>query len=61
MQQPVKAIPDADQLPSQLARRQSRTHHHGIHPRDEAGSRVDGNASQETAMTYFDTHHAPLL
>ena len=53
VQQPVEPIPDADHLPSQFARRQGRSHDHGIHPRDVAGAHIDGDAPQETAMPYF--------
>ena len=57
VQHPFKAIADADQLPSQLARRQGCTRHHGIHAWHKAGARHDGNASRGTAMSCFCTHH----
>ena len=43
VQHPFEAIADADHLPAQFARRQSRTHHHGIHAWHKAGARHDGN------------------
>ena len=45
VQQAVEPIPDADQLPSKLARRQGRAHDYGIDPRDEASAHIDGDAS----------------
>ncbi len=39
VQQPVEAVPDADHLPSQLARRQGRAHDHGIEPGHVPGAR----------------------
>ena len=53
VQQPIKSIADADHLPSHFARRHGSAHDHGIDSRDKAGTHMDGNASQETAMTYF--------
>ncbi len=45
VQQPFESIVDADELPSQFTRRQGRSGHHGIHPRDEAAAHVDGDAA----------------
>ena len=61
VQQSVKPVADADHLPSQFARRQSRSHDHGIHPRDVAGAHIDSNASEETGMAYFGSHCTPHL
>ena len=56
VQQAVEPIADADQLPSQLARRQGRAHDDGIDPRHEAGAHIDGNASGRTALVAICTH-----
>ena len=51
VQHPVEAVPDADHLPSQLARRHGRPHDHGVEPGHVPGADHDGDASVETGMT----------
>ena len=56
VQQPFKTVPNADQLPSQFTARQSRTHQHGIHPRDETRPDIDSNSSVIARMAHY-LHH----
>jgi hypothetical protein len=45
MQQSLKPVPDAHDLPSHFACCQSRAHNHCIHTWNEAGTHIDSNAS----------------
>ena len=62
MQQAVEAVPDADDLPPQLAGRQGRPHDHGVDPGHVAGAHHDPDAPLSTGVSYFSRHRArPLL
>ena len=53
VQYPFESVADADHFPAQFGRRQGRAHDHGIHPGNEAGADVDGDASADTGTTCF--------